>query len=330
MLKNVTGNTTIAELYGNEQLGQISDYLFTHMTDDVWHNTIAHYGNEKCAIIPALEHISELAATGRKLVYSVYPDEQITGNAELKDVKIIHMPGKNGKPFVLVCPGGGYAREWILVEGYPIAARLNQLGYTAFILIYRTGQSGLLPKPLDDAAQALRFINAHSKEFHVTTQGYAITGFSAGGHLAAEWGTKSLGYRKYKLEKPAALLLAYPAISNDIAENKLKEMRQNTDACKYVERVGGKDFTRDILLKYSVEHHMDREYPATYLVHCQDDPTVPVKSSYIMEESLKKYHIPYIARFPEQGGHSFGIGNNTDADSWLDQAVKFWQSSIKV
>lgn len=326
MLENVTVNTTIGELCKNPELDQISDCMFTHMTDDVWQNSIAHYGNEKCAIIPALKRICELTAGGRKIIYPVYSQEEIAELPERGDVKIIHMPGKVDRPFVLVCPGGGYAREWVLVEGYPIAERLNRMGYTAFVLLYRTGQAGLLPKPLDDVAQALRFINAHSSEFRVKTKGYAVTGFSAGGHLAAEWGTKELGYQKYKLEKPASLFLAYPAISNDFSDEQLREIKQDENARKYPERIGGKDFTRESLLKYSVEYQMDKEYPATYLVHCQDDPTVPVQQSHLMEANLEKYKIPHMARFPEHGGHSFGLGNGTECDGWLDQAVEFWQS----
>lgn len=331
MLESVTEDSTIAELCGNKEIAEISEYMFTHMTDDVWNNTIAHYGNEKCAIITALKRICEIKAEKPQIVYDVYSDEQIAELPELKDVKIIHMPGEAGKPFVLVCPGGGYAREWVMVEGYPIAEQLNRMGYTAFILIYRTGQIGLLPKPIDDVAMALRFINEHRNEFQVMMEGYALAGFSAGGHLAAEWGTKSEGYEKYGLEKPSALFLAYPAISCDLIYN---EYQNNTNPQyregigKFLERVGGKNFTGESLREYSIEYHMDEEYPATYIVHCQDDLTVPVKSSYIMDEKLKKYNIPHATRFPEHGGHSFGVGNETGAEGWLKQAVEFWENMI--
>lgn len=328
MLDTVTENTTIAELCANKELTQISDDLFTHMTDDVWHNTIAHYDNKKCEIIPALKRVAEITAAGETIIHHVYPQAQIDLQPELGDVAVIHMPGETDKPFVLVCPGGGYAREWVLVEGYPIAARLNRMGYTAFILIYRTGQTGLLPKPMEDVAQALRFIKTNRSRFRVSDANYAVAGFSAGGHLAAEWGTKDAGYAKYGLNKPGALFLGYPAVSNDIFYDSLQANPNpvfQTSIRNYLERVGGQRFTKEVLRQYSIEYHMDDAYPATYLIHCQDDPVVPIASSRVMDDRLRQYGIPHLTRFPEDGGHSFGVGNHTGSDGWLEQAVTFWE-----
>lgn len=328
MLENITLETTIGELTKNEKLEQISDYLFTHMTDDVLGNTIAHYNNEMCGIIPSLKRVCEVTGSGRNIVYNVYSKEQIAGLPELNEAKLIHLPGDPDKPFVLVCPGGGYAREWVLVEGYPVAEQLNRMGYTAFILIYRTGQTGLLPKPMDDMAQALRFIQNRSFEFQVKADDYAVLGFSAGGHLVTQWGTRENGYRKYGLKKPGALLLGYPAISTDVLYDSLQGNRNavyTESMRKFLERTGGAGFTKESLRIYSAEHSMDQEYPGVYLVHCQDDPVVPVKSSYVMKECLNKYQIQNITRFPEHGGHSFGIGNGTGASGWLKEAIDFWE-----
>lgn len=45
------------------------------------------------------------------------------------------------------------------------------------------------PAPLEDLAQAYRYIEAHAQAFQVDMEDYAVCGSSAGGHLAAEWGT---------------------------------------------------------------------------------------------------------------------------------------------
>lgn len=328
MLENVTLETTIGELTENKKLEQVSDYLFTHMTDDVYKNTVSHYDNHVCGIMPSLERICEITEAGKNLVYDVYSEEQIAGLPELNEVKVIHFPGDSDKPFVLVCPGGGYAREWVLVEGYPVAEQLNRMGYTAFILIYRTGQTGLLPKPLDDMAQALAFILKENSRFRVQTDNYAVAGFSAGGHLVTQWGTKENGYLKYGLKKPGALFLGYPGCSTDVFYESLQGSVNPVyyeSMKKFLERIGGTDFTKESLRKYSAEYQMDHEYPATYLVHCQDDPVVPVESSYVMKDNLTKHQIRNITRFPERGGHSFGIGNGTGADGWLKEAVSFWE-----
>lgn len=107
-------------------------------------------------------------------------------------------------PFALVCPGGGYNRQWTLVEGLPIAWQLSQMGYHAFILLYRSGKIGLLPDPLEDIAQSLQVIAPLAESCHFTTGNYAVCGFSAGGNLAALWGTRAEGYARYGAPRPAA------------------------------------------------------------------------------------------------------------------------------
>lgn len=329
MFESVSVDTTIEELCTKKELSQFSKYFFTHMTEDVWKRRIGDYGNERCGILPAIGRIYEVMEEKSQVIYDVYPKEEWEKEPDKEQVKLIHMPGDPDKPFILVCPGGGYAREWVLVEGYPIAEQLNRMGYSAFILIYRTGQKKLLPKPLNDIAAALKFLAAHKNEFQIRMAGYAVSGFSAGGHLAAVWGTKEKGYAAYGLSKPGALFLGYPSIST---VQFLKDMGRASDtekaaAVKYLERIAGEDFTKEALAEYSVEYLMDQEYPPCYLVHSKDDPVVNIEASYLMEEQLKLLNVPHIVRFMEQGGHSFGLGNGTELESWLSDAVRFWEEA---
>lgn len=327
MFEFVTVDTTIGELCTKKELEPFSEYFFTNMTEDVWNRKIGDYGNERCGLLPAIKRIYEVMEEKSQVIYDVYPKEEWETEPDKEQVKLIHMPGDPDKPFVLVCPGGGYAREWVLVEGYPIAEQLNRMGYSAFILIYRTGQKKLLPKPLNDIAAALKFLADHKNEFQIRMEGYAMAGFSAGGHLAAVWGTKEKGYEAYGLNKPAALFLGYPSIST---VQFLKDMERATDseraaAVKYLERIGGEHFTKEDLAEYSVEYHMDQDYPPCYLVHSKDDPVVNIEASCVMQERLKQFNVMNRVRFMERGGHSFGLGNGTELDGWMADAVSFWE-----
>lgn len=327
MLKAISENTTIKELLELAELSIVKDYLVTPMNDSVKTSTIASCGNDKCDIISGLNRIYQVSTELENMIFDIYSPSELEESSDRKEAKLIFMPGESQKPFVLICPGGSYSRLWVLTEGYPIASQLNQIGYSAFILIYRTNQTNLFPKPLEDIAHALTFIQNHRDIFQVSLDKYAVAGFSAGGHLAAEWGTKNLGFRQYHLPAPAALFLAYPSISTDIFYNALKNLDEaSASACKlYLERIAGTNLTRDSVRKYSVEFQMDSFYPPTYLLHCKDDPLVPFSGSIQMDQALTQYHIPHIFRLSEQGGHGFGLGNGTDADGWLKQAVKFWK-----
>ena len=236
---------------------------------------------------------------------------------------------------MLICPGGAYARQWGLIEGLAMGTRMNRLGYPAFVLYYRTAQNPpfdrpLMPKPIKDLAAAIRLIEDRAEVFGVRAGDYAVAGFSAGAHLAAEWGTVNHGFAGYGLKGPAALLLGYPSISTDLFLDMAEEAGRNKQEAdvSYLRRLGGSSFTRESLREYSIDYHMDRNYPPVYVTACKDDPIVPVRCSFCLIERLKKLGIPYEANIAEHGGHSFGLGNGTEVDGWPEQAAGFWQQMM--
>ncbi len=340
----VTKDVTIGQLCESGEWKPFSDYFFTKMTDDVWNNTLEHYGFEKCGFEETLNRLKEKGDKACRL-WDVYTEQEISAEPDKEAVKLISMPAKTGeklpegadseqaKQYVLVCPGGAYARQWGIIEGLAVGARLNRLGYPAFVLYYRTIQKPpftvpLKTKPEEDMAAAVRWITDRAGQFHVKTEGYAAAGFSAGAHLAAEWGTANLGSGNYGLPRPAALMLGYPAVSMDVFYDGMEQLSGSAreTASYFLARMEGKDFTREGLHRYSVNLHMDENYPPVYLVACKDDPIVPVVSSYIMKEKLEELKIPHQIEIAAHGGHSFGVGDGTELDGWVERAVRFWES----
>lgn len=47
-----------------------------------------------------------------------------------------------------------------------------------------------------------------------------------------------------------------------------------------------------------------------------------------MIEVMEKLQIPFEANIAVHGGHSFGVGDGTEVDGWLNKAVEFWQSQL--
>ncbi len=342
----VTKDVTIGQLCESGEWKPFSDYFFTKMTDDVWNNTLEHYGFEKCGFEETLNRLKE-KGDGACRLYGIYEEEEIHAEPDKEAVKLIFMPagtagtGKNpaesaaraDKPYVLVCPGGAYARQWGIIEGLAVGARLNKMGYPAFILYYRTLQkppftTPLKTKPEEDLANAIRWITDRHEEFRVKAEGYAVAGFSAGAHLAAEWGTVNLGSRNYDLPQPAALILGYPAVSMDVFYDGMEQLSgpARETASYFLARMEGENFTRESLHTYSINLHMDEKYPPVYLVACKDDPIVPIVSSYIMKEKMDELRIPYQSEIAAHGGHSFGVADGTELDGWLGRAVRFWES----
>ena len=118
-------------------------------------------------------------------------------------------------PFAVIVPGGAYAVVCSFIEGTPIARKLNERGISVFIVYYRVRKKGRYPHPQDDLARAVRDILSRAEEYGIEPENYSVWGSSAGGHLAASFGTESMGWATYGLPKPGAIVLSYPVISMD-------------------------------------------------------------------------------------------------------------------
>ena len=86
---------------------------------------------------------------------------------------------------IIVAPGGGNKNLGVGTEGVDIAAWLNHLGTSAFILRYRLQPYSSSVDALADTQRSIRLIRAHAKEWGIDPNKIGIMGFSAGGEQAA-------------------------------------------------------------------------------------------------------------------------------------------------
>ena len=212
----------------------------------------------------------------------------------------------------VICAGGGYENVCSAAEGYPIAAALNKMGISAFVVHYRTGKDARAPGPMDDLAAAVRYIADNADALNVDMTDYALIGFSAGGHLAASFGTQTLGYAKYGLPKPGCVILGYPVITMG------KHAHQGSR-----DVLLGPDAAADDIEHYSVERQVNSSYSPTFLWQCEADDCVPVENSRMMADALKKAGVPCKYEIFPGSAHGWGRGDGTTAEGWLDRAVEF-------
>lgn len=269
------------------------------------------------SVAAGLNHLLDAHRSGRRVLYEIWKESEAQDAANKRDSVLFHFHGEAGKPFVIVCAGGAYMAVASMVEAFPVAKRLNDLGYTAFVLNYRVGKEGILPEPMEDLAQAVKFILSRAEEFEVTSEHYAVAGFSAGGHLAATLGTTNYGYQRYGVPKPAALFLAYPLITTD-------ELFENETRALLPVILAGRNYTPELLDSYCIDKNINEDYPPTYIWMCKDDETIPYRQSVILANKLSELGIPHVHKLVERGGHGIGIGDGTEAEGWLDEAVRFW------
>ena len=119
------------------------------------------------------------------------------------------------RPAIVVVPGGGYAMV-SKREGEPIAAYFMGKGYNAFILTYSCAPIRY-PAQLLQLAATVDYLHANADRLHIDEQRIYIVGFSAGGHLVANFATDypNIDSRFGKSWNLAAtaVCLSYPVIS---------------------------------------------------------------------------------------------------------------------
>lgn len=229
------------------------------------------------------------------------------------DTRFIIKDGKKHK-CAIICPGGGYSMICSFIEGTPIARKLNEKGISCAILYYRVGAKALYPNALDDLARAISELMAKADKWNLDMSDYSVWGSSAGGHLAACMGTSNMGYKKYSLPKPAAMILAYPVITLD----------KNYTHMETRDNFIGKDAGVEKEVFASIEKQMDKDYPPTYVWCGDSDSVVQQKNTELMVEALKESGVTYITDLFPNVVHGVGPGTDSNAEGWIDRAVSFW------
>lgn len=276
---------------------------------------------EVASMVRGMEHLDSIAEK-QQVMYGVYPEEECAKDPEKRDVKVFYLPaddgGVSGKPFVICVAGGAFTCVCSAVESFPTARIFNALGYPVFVFNYRVadGKTPLFPKPLNDLAQAVRFILANAGKFGLNNTDYIVNGYSAGATLVSLWGTSKSGYKKYALKKPKALFPVYPAISLALNYYGGAEWFMHNMFGKHASE---KEFTE----LFDTAGLIDADYPPCYIVQCADDGAVPVMNSFLYEALLKQNNIPVRLDVGLRGGHGFGEGAKTDVALWPERAIKF-------
>ena len=128
-----------------------------------------------------------LAACGGPTVYDDVVYDARFGGATSMD---IYIPEGNAaaRPAVMLIHGGGwrYGDKAAYAEA---AERFATAGYVAATIDYRLVPAGTYPAAVQDCLCALSFLRANAAAYGIDPARIAVTGYSAGGHLAALVGT---------------------------------------------------------------------------------------------------------------------------------------------
>lgn len=208
---------------------------------------------------------------------------------------------------VLITPGGGYARVVVDKEGYELAAWLQARGISAFVLFYRLPAQGWADPantPLADAQRAIRLIRARAAEWRIDPARIATIGFSAGGHLCADGCTRfdrpvytPVDAADSLSARPMLAAPIYPVVSMDPA---IAHAGSRTNLL-------GAAPDAAAMAEHAPDRQVGKGTPPCFLVHAEDDATVPVENSLRFRAALKAVGVPVEMHLFERGGHGFGL-----------------------
>ena len=297
--------------------------------EPLWNKTLLQLKEEQFftgEIARGIRRLYEAADTG-DWYYPLYSEAEAAEHETRRGVNMVWFPSADpaadGRPFILLVPGGGFVNVWNLTEGWPIAEQFNSYGYHVFILSYQVGggESGLLARCMDDAARALEKIRDNAGKFHVQPDRYITCGFSAGGYLICLWNTP-MGYAAYGLPKPQASFPVYPVVSLK------KSIRYGNEDPEEYTWLYGCPAEEAIRKDYEIPDHAEGFPPSAIFLAAQDTLVNP-ENSKLLAAALEKLNIPCYLEIGCEGGHGFADGSGMCMAGWTRRAVRWYENLEK-
>lgn len=236
------------------------------------------------------------------------------------------------RPMIIICPGGGYSFTADR-EAEMIAMQFLAFGYHAAVLRYSVAPARY-PTALLEVGKSVSILREHAVEWHIHPDQIVVTGFSAGGHLAAsfcmfwneDWVAKRLGAASENL-RPNAMILGYPVITSG------EYAHRDSYKCLLGEEYEEKQ------KELSLENCVNENTPRSFIWHTFEDGGVPVQNSILLAEALVKCHIPTELHIFEKGGHGLALANRLTqsygvstiqpaAAQWIEMAHKWMEGWI--
>lgn len=210
---------------------------------------------------------------------------------------------------LIVCPGGGYGRIAIDIEGHALGRHFSARGITIAVLKYRLPDPARtkdgLPLSQQDALAAVKFVRDRAAAWGISPRRIGILGGSAGGHLAGSvgiLGTAAEGTR------PDFVTLLYPVVC---LEGPYAHQGSRTNLL-------GRGATPERLAEFSLERHARPGLPPFFLVHARDDAGVPPQNSELLAAALRQHGVPVELLLVATGGHGFGLGRDAESRRWAE------------
>ena len=236
------------------------------------------------------------------------------GDASQKlDLYLPATPAEKPLPLIVHIHGGGWRGG--SKHPCPVAAMALK-GYAVASVEYRFSQKAVFPAQIQDCQAALRWLRAHSQQYHFDADHVGVIGGSAGGHLSALVGTAGgksifakIGGNEEQSDRVQAVCDIFgPADFSTVvqqagADKNVKNIFQfNTAGDPYSSLIGTRLDDKPKADAVSPVHYVSQDNPPFLILHGTHDTLVPYAQSEELAAALKEKGVPvWLQKMPGSG-----------------------------
>ncbi|MGZ0170278.1 MAG: alpha/beta hydrolase fold domain-containing protein [Planctomycetales bacterium] len=221
----------------------------------------------------------------------------------------LYLPAEGkGGPLVVWIHGGGWRKgsksscgvSWLADHGYAVAS-----------ISYRLTDKAIFPAQIHDCKAAIRWLRANAGKHGYSTKKIAVSGSSAGGHLAALVGTSgdvkklegTVGGNLDQSSRVDAVVDFYGA-TDFVLRSKTQPHRANEKGSVVYDLLGGgADQKVDLAKQASAAFHVTKDDPPFLVFHGGKDNTVLLDQSERINEVYAKAGLTITLHVLKGSGH---------------------------
>ncbi|HEX2854126.1 MAG TPA: alpha/beta hydrolase [Opitutaceae bacterium] len=248
-------------------------------------------------------------AGGESLRLDTYVPE---GAGPFPAVILIHGGGWNAGD-----KSGGPSKGYM----YPMHEPLEKAGFAWFSINYRLAPTHRYPACIEDVETAIRWVKAHAAEYRIDPNRIAISGESAGGHLAA--------LAVVRADASTRVAAVVPFYGNlDLTARRQPGSALPPNLVSLFGRETFDDEARKLLTDASPIAGVKPGLPPFLLVHGDADAKVPAFQSEAMAKRLREAGVPWELISVKGGDHGM---RNWDAATpeYKEQVVAWLKRTLK-
>jgi acetyl esterase/lipase len=245
----------------------------------------------------------------------------------------LYVPTNAKSPPVIVWIHGGAWRSGS--KNNPSVLPLTESGFAIASVDYRLSPVAQFPAQVHDIKAAIRYLRATAKQHGISTEKIAISGGSAGGHLAALVGVTNgvkklegdVGQHRDQSSDVQAIVVFYGAsnLTTILAQSTPHGLSVRVPALELL--FGGQPDSKPELARLaSPVFHVDKNDPPLLWYHGDQDPQMPVNQALEMIGAYKKQGL--LATFEPVYGGAHG-GKLFYTPEQMRQVTQFLDANLK-